>query len=287
MADWGVPAPNARIVEGVPTDVRPGRALSLAVHEPPAQAETCVFLCHGAGGNKNQWRNQWRLFAGLGWRVVAWDMPGHGETTASKRAEVYDGAELVADYRALIEQHGATRNILVGHSYGARLTLCILAALKAEGRLDRIERAVLLGAPPPVPTLGVGPIARWPVWLLALMRPMINANFLKLAWDPGADPALVRFEDQQAQANSLFMMKALMTRSAPLAAVDLGGLSLPILLLAGDHDGLTPLAGAQAVADRLPDARLEVIADCGHQIMLEQPVQTNAAILGFAGEPSG
>ena len=163
---------------------------------------------------------------------------GHGDNRPPRRAEVYDGAALVADYRALIERHGAARNILVGHSYGARLTLCVLAALKAEGRLDRIERAILLGAPPPIPSLGIGPIATWPLWLLILMRPMINANFVKLAWDASADPALVRFEDQATRANSLFMMKALMTRSAPLNAADLAGLTLPVLLLAGDHDGL-------------------------------------------------
>ena len=279
MAD--VPAPNARIVEGVATEVRPGRTVSLAVHE--GGGDTAVFLCHGAGGNKNQWRNQWLWLTSKGYRVIAWDFAGHGESAQPRKAEVYDGSAFVADYRALIERHGAKRNILIGHSYGARLTLCALAALKAEGRLADIDRAVLLGAPPPIPTLALGPIVAWPLWLLIAMRPMINANFLKLAWAPTTDRALVAYEDHATRRNSLFMMKALMTRSAGLAAADLAGLDLPVLILAGDHDGVTPPAFGEAVAKLLPDARFETLADCGHQIMLEQPARTNALVGDFIG----
>jgi pimeloyl-ACP methyl ester carboxylesterase len=216
-------------------------------------------------------------------RVIAWDFAGDGENTQPRKVEAYDGQTLVADYRALIERFGAKRNILIGHSYGARLTLCVLAELKAEGRLSLVERAVLLGAPPPLPTLGLGPLAKWPLWRLILMRPLINRSFLKAAWAPGADPALVRFEDRATRRNSLFMMKALLTQSAPLDAVDLPGLDLPVLILSGDHDGVTPQAGGRAVAELLPDVRFELIADCGHQIMLEQPARTNALIGTFIG----
>lgn len=189
----------------------------------------------------------------------------------------------MADYRALIERFGAKRNILIGHSYGARLTLCVLAELKAEGRLSLVERAVLLGAPPPIPTLGLGPIAKWPLWRLILMRPLINRGFLKAAWAPGADRALVHFEDRATRSNSLFMMKALLTQTALLDAVNLPGLDLPVLILAGDHDGVTPPDGGRAVAELLPDVRFELIADGGHQIMLEQPARTNALIGTFIG----
>jgi pimeloyl-ACP methyl ester carboxylesterase len=274
-------APNARIVEGVPTEIRSGRTVSLAVHD--GAGETAVFLCHGAGGNKNQWRNQWLWLTAKGYRVIAWDFAGHGESERPRKAEVYDGAAFVADYRAVIERHGAKRNILIGHSYGARLTLCVLAALKAEGRLGAIERAVLLGAPPPIPTLALGPIVTWPLWRLILIRPMINANFLKLAWAPSTDPALVRYEDHAARRNSLFMMKALLSRSAGLNAADLKSLDLPVLILAGDHDGVTPPAAGEAVAKLLPNARFEILTACGHQIMLEQPARTNALIGDFIG----
>jgi pimeloyl-ACP methyl ester carboxylesterase len=271
--------PNASIVEGRLVEIRPGRTVSLAVSEGDSGA--AIFLCHGAGGNKNQWRNQWRRLTGLGHRVIAWDFAGHGQSGKPRRAEVYDGREFLADYLALIERHGAARNILISHSYGARLTLGVLLALKAEGRLKAVDRAVLLGAPPPIPSLSIGPIATWPLWLLILMRPMINANFLKLAWAPAADPALVRYEDVATKGNTLFMMKALLTRGAPLDATALPDLALPILILAGAQDGVTPAAGGKMLASALPDVRFEVLEDCGHQIMLEQPARTNDLIESF------
>ena len=277
------PTPNARIVSGQPVEVRPGRSLNLVVHEGGDRADTAVFLCHGAGGNKNQWRNQWRLLTGLGYRVIAWDFAGHGETRSPRTASVYAGTELVEDYLAMIDRYGAVRNILIGHSYGSRLTLCVLLALHGQGRLSLIDRAMLLGAPPPIRTLGLGPIATWPLPLLVLMRPMLSRGFNRLAWHASADPALVRYEDQLTRRNTLFMMKALMTQSAPLEASGLADLDLPILLVAGDGDGLTPAAGAEALARFLPQVRLEVVEDCGHQIMLERPAETNALLRGFIG----
>jgi pimeloyl-ACP methyl ester carboxylesterase len=282
MPDDG-PVPNATLVPGEALEVRPGRILSVAIHHGAERDRTAIFLCHGAGGNKNQWRNQWRRLTALGYRVIAWDFPGHGHTPRARDAAGYDGEAFLADYQALVDRHGAARNMLIGHSYGARLTLCLLIALKTRGDLNRIDRAILLGAPPPVPTLGLGPIATWPLPVLVAMRPLLGREFVRRAWAPTADAALVRHEDLATRRNSLFMMKALMTRSARLEAGDLPRLALPILILAGEYDGLTPPAGAQALAGLLPDARLEILAHCGHQIMLEQPECANSLILDFMG----
>ena len=277
------PTPNVRLVSGRPVELRPGRTLSLVVHEGGERADTTVFLCHGAGGNKNQWRNQWRLLTGLGYRVVAWDFAGHGETRSPRHAPHYAGQELVEDYLAILERFGGQRNVLVGHSYGARLTLCALLALHADGRLHRVDRVVLIGAPPPINALGLGPIATWPLPLLLLIRPLLSRSFNRLAWHPSADPALVAYEDRQTRSNSMFMMKALMTQTAALDAARLAELDLPILLVAGAADGLTPPAGAEALARFLPQARIEILEDCAHQVMLEKPAETNALLRGFIG----
>jgi pimeloyl-ACP methyl ester carboxylesterase len=275
-----MPIADALVVQGSPVEIRPGRTVSLALNE--GRGDCAIFLCHGAGGAKNQWRRQWTMLAAQGRRVVAWDFAGHGQSEKPRSKAAYDGREFLADYLAILERYGAARNVLIGHSYGARLTLGVLLELKAQDRLDRVERAILLGAPPPI-ALGAGPISTWPLWLLILMRPLINANFLKLAWAPTTDRALVRHENEATRSNTLFMMKALLTQSAPLDVAALSGLNLPIMILAGAQDGVTPPAGGQMVADALPQARFEVLGDCGHQIMLEQPAETNALISDFVG----
>jgi pimeloyl-ACP methyl ester carboxylesterase len=82
----------------------------------------------------------------------------------------------------------------------------------------------------------------------------------RLASDTGAE----RFLRQQC---------AIMGRadSRPM----LGAITVPTLLIRGDHDGITTEAHQHEILGGIPGARLEVIADSGHLPMLERPAQTN------------
>jgi proline-specific peptidase len=60
----------------------------------------------------------------------------------------------------------------------------------------------------------------------------------------------------------------------------LAQLHVPTLIIHGDTD-LIPLELARHIADAIPDARLEVLPDCGHFAYLEQPERTFEAIAGF------
>jgi proline iminopeptidase len=62
----------------------------------------------------------------------------------------------------------------------------------------------------------------------------------------------------------------------------LAQLRVPTLIIHGATD-LIPLAVARHIADAIPDARLEVLSDCGHFAYLEQPQRTFRAITGFLG----
>jgi pimeloyl-ACP methyl ester carboxylesterase len=274
--------PNAAIVKGEPVEVRPGRVLSVAVREGAAPDSPTVFLCHGAGGNMNQWRNQWLALGEKGYRQVAWDFMGHGASPQPRQHSAYDGAAFVEDYLAVLARYAGDVNVIAAHSYGTRLTLAALN--RADPALaDRIRSAVLLGAPPPANFKPMGPIVQWPLFVLTLVRPWLAAGFAKVAWDKGADKALVAYEQEVTKGNSLFMMKALMSQIAPLEVGRLGEIALPVHIIAGATDGLTPPAAGEALSNALPNARFEVFEACGHQIMLEAPQRTTAAIVAAVG----
>ena len=55
----------------------------------------------------------------------------------------------------------------------------------------------------------------------------------------------------------------------------LAGLTIPTLVLCGAQDAVTPVAEHEAMAARVPGARLEIIANCGHLSTLEQPAAVN------------
>lgn len=64
-------------------------------------------------------------------------------------------------------------------------------------------------------------------------------------------------------------------------------ITAPTLVLAGADDLLVPLGNAELLARRVPDARLCVIPKAGHQLVIEQPRATNAAVLEFLAPLSG
>ncbi len=262
----------SRVVHEAATEIeiRPGRRISLSIHEG-TRADITIFLCHGAGGNKNQWRHQWVALIEAGYRVVAWDMPGHGLSPQPHDESVYRGSEMVADYREILGRFGTARNILAAHSYGTSLTL---ALVQGEALPVPIEGILLLGPPPPSVDLRVTPLSRWPLWFLILMRPLLSRGFRRAAWAPEAAPELVAFEEAATKGNRLSMMKALFVEAARPDPDRLGSIEAPITVLAGAADRLTPAVGARALTERLSRAQLRVFEACGHQIMLERPGET-------------
>lgn len=274
--------PDPIEVVGTPVEVRPGRILSLAHHRPAAgaRADTVLFFAHGGGGNKNQWRQQWRAFAEAGHTLVAWDFLGHGDSPRpDPRLGGYHGDQTLADYLAIVERYRGRRNLLVAHSLGTGSTLAVLAWLASRGRLHEVDAALLLG------TQLARPLRRrpsiLPAWALEWLKPLFARRFQRLAWHPEADPALVAYEARLASRNRMAIFQALL-RDAPWpGAAALAQLDLPIAVLSGDADGLTPAAGGQALAEALPRAHHRVLRACGHQLMLERPLEVTQALHGL------
>ncbi|MEU4829160.1 alpha/beta hydrolase [Streptosporangium sp. NPDC023615] len=67
----------------------------------------------------------------------------------------------------------------------------------------------------------------------------------------------------------------------------LRALAVPVLVVVGEEDELTPPAAAGAMAEAAPDGRLEVIEKAGHLSAVEQPEAFNRAVRGFVAEVAG
>ncbi|WP_211229138.1 alpha/beta fold hydrolase [Acetobacter nitrogenifigens] len=109
-----------------------------------------VLLCHGFPATKRVWRRQIEALAQAGYRAVAPDMRGYGETEAPPRPDQYTVLHAVGDLIALLDALGERQAVLVGHDWGA--TIAWQAALT---RPDRFRPVVALTVPmmglPPAP----------------------------------------------------------------------------------------------------------------------------------------
>lgn len=98
---------------------------------------------------------------------------------------------------------------------------------------------------------------------------VLKDRVLRMAWDMGSE-AWAR------------QMNALMSRPCSLDL--LPGITCPTLVMVGDDDRLTPLAGAREMAQAIPQAKLEVIADCGHLSSMERPRQVTELLRAWLAE---
>jgi pimeloyl-ACP methyl ester carboxylesterase len=61
----------------------------------------------------------------------------------------------------------------------------------------------------------------------------------------------------------------------------LSRIDVPTLVIHGADDALIPVSEAEALAKAIPDAQLNVMADCGHMPSIEQPQAFNRALTAF------
>ncbi|WP_328993351.1 alpha/beta hydrolase [Kribbella sp. NBC_01245] len=96
-----------------------------------------IVLLHGGGQTRGAWKAAGRLLAGLGWRVIAPDLRGHGESDWSPDG-AYDVDLFADDVRAIVAGLGEPP-VLVGASLGG------LSSLLATGEAPRaVTRALVL-----------------------------------------------------------------------------------------------------------------------------------------------
>lgn len=228
-------------------------------------ARTVLFI-HGAAFDHSVWQWQSRYFAHHGFSVLAVDLPAHGRSPGRARATIEAMADWIA---AFIDAAGLERAALVGHSMGSLVALqCALA------HPQRVEKLALVGTSLPMP---------------------VGEAFLADAHDDdpaGLDMEAVWGHSRNAMlatsavpgASLLGASRSLNARSRPgllhtdLAACHawpvpqekLASLAMPVLVVAGKRDQMTPFKAAQAAAALLPQARLATL-DAGHSMMSEAP----------------
>lgn len=240
-----------------------------------------VLMLHGAGGGHRSFAPQVETLASLGFRAVAWDMPGYGR---SAPLEPYGFKGLAESAAALIETlapvTGAAPLTLVGHGMGG------MVALELALRRPELVRQLLLVATAPAVQPGDGysrHVAQALAWL-AEGRGMteIAETLLPRLVGSGALPAGVQLATVcQAEVHAATWRRALQALAQFDRRPVLGQLHLPTLLVAGEQDRVTPPALLQGMADAIAGARCVTLPHTGHLPHLERPDDFDELLLGF------
>ena len=80
-----------------------------------------VLLCHGFPESWYSWRHQLSALAAAGFRAVAPDLRGYGQTDQPPEIDQYTLLHSIGDMVGLLDALGAEQAVIVGHDWGAPL----------------------------------------------------------------------------------------------------------------------------------------------------------------------
>jgi len=288
LIEWGQ-SPRGRFIE---VDGLQQHVVELESSDP--QKKTVVVLLHGAACNLEDMHLALGEGLATRHRVILVDRPGLG-WSERKLGEGSSPADQAAVLRQVLDQLGAERSILIGHSWGGALALTFA--------LDYPQRVagLVLVAPPVHPWL---PVTTWIYTGLALpvIGPLL-AHTVALpfgvlviglgfrgAFYPQIPPRgylqraaaflVLRPAAFLANANDIGHLEKFLKRQGPRYAT----LSVPTILITGDRDMIvSPLHHAMELAAAVPHAKLEVLPGYGHMLHHAAADRVIAAVEELAG----
>ena len=237
-----------------------------------------VMLLHAGIADRTMWNEHMDAIADAGYRAIAVDLSGFGEAAVAP-GEQAPWIDVLATMDAL-EIHEA---ILVGNSFGGAVAL--RTAVVAP---ERISALALVSAPAPGVDLTPELEAAWDAEERALERGDIDAAVAAVVgtWTLPDAPAELRgrIATMQRRAYAQQADADAVTEAADPLEQDpesIAGLTMPALVAVGARDKPEFKQGAGVLAERLPNARLEIIEDAGHLAPLETPEAFRELLLAF------
>ena len=239
----------------------------------------CVIFLHGVGSGKEGWEAQATVTVDAGWRFVAVDAPGFGETPLPDQAGFKPHVERLLE---LINSLNANRVILCGHSLGgmtaqefyaaypAKVSGLILSATSsAFGKPDGDFQKEFLRA-------------RFEPFDKGMTMPEFAKRFAGNLMGPSASAKAV---NQVIEVMSSVSVDAYRMSMNTIVGFDqrdnLQNIHVPTLLISGEHDRNSPAKMMARMAERILDSEYVQLSNTGHMAPIENSAVFNQHLTQF------
>jgi 3-oxoadipate enol-lactonase len=249
--------------------------------DPNPKGNSVVLLLHGLGANGSSWTLQFDPLIKAGFRPIAPDTPGFGESPYDGKGwSIQRSAAAMAE---LVKELVTTPVHVVGISMGGTIaqqiafdfphpvkklvlvnTFAILRPTSLSGWLYFLQRFIL------VHTLGLP----------------TQAKFVAARIFPGEDQQVMRdlLIKQITQADPRAYRAAMRSLGLFNSTGKLDQIKAPTLVVTGDRDSTVPVANQRNLAEHIHGAKHVFIPDAGHAVTIDQPDLFNEELLGFLRE---
>lgn len=255
--------------------------VKLAVQENGDPNGPAIVFIHGLLGSRLNWEKQTSSPELQRYRMITYDLRGHGLSDKPEDVEAYrDGRRYADDLAAVIKAANAKRPVLVGWSLGGVVMSNYLAAY-GDGSIGGvmyvdgvIELSAELIAPHPQVYAGLAS---------GDLKTHLEAvsTFLKLCFQTQPDRPTLELLLSNAAMASWTMTRA--TPSMTVAAAEgLSNARVPVLLLYGAKDELVNVQPSIArVKDLNPRVQSKIYENSGHAPFFEEAARFNKDLTGF------
>jgi pimeloyl-ACP methyl ester carboxylesterase len=238
------------------------------IHYEVAGEGPALLLTHGYSATGDMWAGQIETLTPH-FKVITWDMRGHGASDYPEDPAAYSEEATVADMAALLDTVGAKDAVVGGLSLGGYMSLAFHRVHPER------TRALLI-------------VDTGPGYKNDQARDGWNANAIRRAerleteglGDLSKASAEVRQARHRDATGLARAARGMLTQRDARVIESLPSVAVPSVVIVGAND--TPfLAASDYMAAKIPGAKKVVIDDAGHSANIDQPVAFNAALLGF------
>nr|AIA99590.1 hypothetical protein [uncultured bacterium contig00023(2014)] len=229
-----------------------------------------VVLLHGWGCDHTIWDGVQKHLTERGFRVTSLDFPGFGGSDELQTP--WNIEDYTAWTERFFKERGITNPVLIGHSFGGRVSLIYASR-------NTVSKVVLVDA--------------------AGVKPHRSAKYYAKVWSFKALKRLAPFIVGQKKAAELIEQRRRKAASADYNAASpvmrgtlskvvnedlrrfMPHIAAPTLLVWGENDTGTPLRDAKIMEKLIPDSGLVTFRGAGHYSFLERPAQFAAILDSF------
>jgi 4,5:9,10-diseco-3-hydroxy-5,9,17-trioxoandrosta-1(10),2-diene-4-oate hydrolase len=245
------------------------------------QVGTVIFI-HGSGPGASGWsnfKNNVDAFSQMGYSTIVIDIPGYGQT--SKPTDAIYSLDFFTQYLDEFLVHkNITQAILVGNSLGGAIAIGYALdhpdkvshlILMATGGVE--EREIYFA------TEGIQAMVKYPMGSPEFTKEVLGDLLKLLVFD--AKHVTQELIDERWQILQIQNAQVLASMQIPNLTDRLQELSIPILGFWGYQDKFCPISGAHTIISQCNDARVNMLSQCGHWVMIEHSEYFNKQCIQF------
>ena len=245
------------------------------------QVGTVIFI-HGSGPGASGWSNFKKNVNALsetGYRVIVIDIPGYGQT--SKPTDAIYNLDFFTHYLdEFLVQKNITQAILIGNSLGGAIAIGY-----ALDHPDKVSHLILMATGGVeereiyFTTEGIQAMVKYPMGSPEFTKEVLGELLKLLVFDP--KHVTQELIDERWQILQTQNAQVLASMQIPNLTDRLQELSIPILGFWGYEDKFCPISGAHTIISHCNDARMNMLSQCGHWVMIEHSEYFNNQCIQF------